>query len=383
MTMSMPGDAVQSAATSDTELVVRPEHPVAGRPSRLRLTVLTKIGGVALRVLPKIPDRVKRVLLGGRRVTIDGNTLDTTLQLMLTAQNASGAGGLIVSSDIEVARAQLNALSQYLDPAIAVATTDFTVPGPTEPLRARHYQADVTGPTPMLVFFHGGGFVVGGIESHDGLCRLICRDAGVQVVSVEYRLAPEHPAPAAADDCYATYLWCVDNAGRLGADPTKIAVGGDSAGGNLAAVVSQRARDNHAPLPALQLLIYPVTNFAGDTRSKVLFAEGYFLSKVDMDWFRANYLAESALDPSDPRVSPLLADDLSGLPPALVLTGGFDPLRDEGEAYAVALAAAGVPVDHRRYGSLVHAFANFFPLGGDSATATADFVSAFRAHLTR
>jgi acetyl esterase len=383
MTMSMPGDAAQAAVTTDAELVVRPEHPVAGRPSRLRLAVLTRVGGVALRILPRIPDRLKRVLLGGRRVTIDGNTLDTTLQLMLTAQNASGAGGLVASSDVNVARAQLTTLSQYLDPAIAVPTTDLTVPGPTEPLRARHYQPDVTGPAPLLVFFHGGGFVVGGIESHDGLCRLISRDAGVHVVSVEYRLAPEHPAPAASDDCYTTYLWCVENAARLGADPAKIAVGGDSAGGNLAAVVSQRARDNHKPLPALQLLIYPVTNFAGDTRSKVLFADGYFLSKIDMDWFRANYLAESALDPADPRVSPLLAEDLSGLPPALVLTGGFDPLRDEGDAYAAALAAAGVPVDHRTYGSLIHAFANFFPLGGDSAVATADFISAFRAHLTR
>ncbi|MUL65557.1 lipase [Mycobacterium sp. CBMA 234] len=344
---------------------------------------MTKVGGVALRLLPKIPDRVKRMLLGGRRVTIDGNTLDTTLQLMLMAQNSAHAGGLVASSDIDVARVQLMKLSQYLDPAVAVTTADITIPGPAGPLRARHYQPDVTGTAPMLVFFHGGGFVVGGIESHDGLCRLICRDAGVHVVSVEYRLAPEHPAPAAADDCYATYLWCVENATRLGADPAKIAVGGDSAGGNLAAVVSLLARDNHAPLPVLQFLMYPVTTFAGDTRSKVLFAEGYFLSKIDMDWFRANYLAESALGPEDPRVSPLLADDLSGLPPALVLTGGFDPLRDEGEAYAAALATAGVPVDHRRYGSLVHAFGNFFPLGGDSATAAADFVSAFRAHLTR
>ncbi|TDK91758.1 alpha/beta hydrolase [Mycolicibacterium mucogenicum] len=383
MTMSMPGDAVQSAATSHTELAVRPEHPVAGRPSRLRLAVLGKVGGVTLRILPKIPDRLKRLLLGGRRVTIDGNTLDTTLQLMLSGQNAVKAGGLVASSDVNVARAEITKLSQNLDSGIAATTTDITIPGPAGPLRARHYQPDVTGATPLLVFFHGGGFVVGGIESHDAPCRLICRDAGVQVVSVEYRLAPEHPAPAAADDCYATYLWCVENAARLGADPAKIAVGGDSAGGNLAAVVSQMARDRHAPLPAVQLLIYPVTNFASDTRSKVLFAEGYFLSKIDMDWFRANYLAESALDPSDPRVSPLLAEDLSGLPPALVLTGGFDPLRDEGDAYAAALAAAGVAVDHRTYGSLVHGFANFFPMGGDSATATADFVSAFRAHLTR
>ncbi|MDR3663221.1 MAG: alpha/beta hydrolase [Mycobacterium sp.] len=378
MTMSMPGDAVRTSVS-----VAPPEHPVAGRPSPRRLAMLNRLSGVALRVLPRIPDRVKRVLLGGRRVTVDGNTLDATLQLMLTAQRSAGAGGLVASSDIAIARRQLSALAPYLDPGIAVATEDITIPGPAGPLRARHYRPDTTGVAPLLVFFHGGGFVIGDIESHDGLCRLICRDAGVHVVSVDYRLAPEHPAPAGVEDCYATYLWCLDNAARLGADPAQVAVGGDSAGGNLTAVVCQLARDNGAALPVLQFLIYPVTNFVGDTRSKVLFAEGYFLSKIDMDWFRENYLAGSALDRSDPRVSPLLAADLSGLPPALVLTGGFDPLCDEGEAYAAALAAAGVPVDHRRYGSLVHGFANFFPLGGGSALAAVDFVSAFRAHLSR
>jgi acetyl esterase len=151
-------------------------------------------------------------------------------------------------------------------------------------------------------------------------------------------------------------------------------------------VVSRLARDDRdqgVPLPALQLLLYPATNFAGDTRSKLLFSEGFFLTKPHMDWFRDNYLSGAAVDVSDPLISPLLADDLTGLPPALVLTAGFDPLRDEGHHYAEALAAAGVPVDYRVYGSVVHAFANFFPLGGGSAAATADMVSALKAHLSR
>jgi acetyl esterase len=236
----------------------------------------------------------------------------------------------------------------------------------------------------LLVFFHGGGFVVGDIETHDALCRLICRDAEVHVLSVEYRLAPEHKAPAATEDAYAAYQWAVAHVGELGADPARIAVGGDSAGGNLATAVAQLARIQGAPLPALQLLIYPVTNFfSGDTRSKTLFANGFFLTKKDMDWFEAHYLGGAAIDASDPRVSPLLADDLSGLPPALVVTAGFDPLRDEGTQYAEAMAAAGVPVDHRQFGSLIHGFANFFPLGGGSASATAELVSALRAHLSR
>jgi acetyl esterase len=237
---------------------------------------------------------------------------------------------------------------------------------------------------PLLVFFHGGGFVLGDIDTHDALCQVICRDADVHVLSIDYRLAPEHKAPAAVEDAYAAYLWAVDHVGELGADPTRIAVGGDSAGGNLAAVASQLARNAGAPLPVLQLLIYPVTNyFSGDTRSKTLFADGFFLTKKDMDWCRAHYLGGAAIKAADPRISPLLADDLSGLPPAVVVTGGFDPLRDEGTQYAEALAAAGVPVDHRQFGTLIHGFVNFFPLGGGSATATAEVVSALKAHLSR
>jgi acetyl esterase len=345
--------------------------------------MLAALSGVGLRVMPRIPDRLKRILLGGRRVSIDGNTLDTTLQFMLAAQRAAGLGGLVASTDVDDTRAHLRRLSAHLRSGVQADTRDIRIPGPDgSSIHARHYRSAGNQPAPLLVFFHGGGFVIGDLESHDELCRLICRDAGVHVVSVDYRLAPEHPAPAAVEDCYAAYRWCVSTAADLGADPARIAVGGDSAGGNLAAVVCRLARADDAPAPVLQLLIYPVTDFVSDTRSKVLFADGFFLSQADIDWFRDRYLSGSALALADPRVSPLLADDLSGLPPALVLTGGFDPLRDEGTAYADALAAAGVPVDHRRYGSLVHGFVNFFPLGGGSATATAEMVSALKAALT-
>jgi acetyl esterase len=271
--------------------------------------------------------------------------------------------------------------------AADVGVRDLTVAGAAGPLLARHYTprdpVGAEGLRPLLVFFHGGGFVIGDIETHDALCRLICRDAEVHVLSVDYRLAPEHKAPAAVEDAYAAYRWAVAHVGELGADPARIAVGGDSAGGNLATVVAQLARIQGAPLPAFQLLIYPVTNFSTGTRSKTLFADGFFLTKKDMDWCQAHYLGDAAIDASDPRSSPLLADDLAGLPPALVVTGGFDPLRDEGNQYAEAMAAAGVPVDHRQFGSLVHGFANFFPLGGGSASATAELVSALRAHFSR
>jgi acetyl esterase len=358
---------------------------VAGRPGRARLAVLNVGSSITLRLIPRIPDPVKRLLLGRRTVTVDGNTMDTTLQFLLALLRLSG-GGFVASDDVAVARAQLRTLAGFLDVPIAVGVEDLTVSGGAGELRARHYApVNSTGSEPLLVFYHGGGFVLGDLETHDTLCRLICRDGAVHVLSIDYRRAPEHPATAAVEDAYAAYRWASEHAAELGADPNRVAVGGDSAGGNLAAVTSQLARNDGFPIPALQVLIYPVTNFSagGHTRSSTLFADGYFLTKADMDWCRARYVGAGSVDGSDPRVSPLLADDFSGLPPALVTTGGFDPLRDEGTQYAEALAAAGVPVDHRHFGSLIHGFTNFFPLGGASASATAELVSALRAHLSR
>lgn len=337
-----------------------------------------------LRTIPLLPEPVKRALLGFRSVTVDGNTLDTTLQLLLAAQRAAGISGLVASDDVGVARRQLHITAAMLTARIVVEVTELSIPGPAGTIPARLYRPTTPeAHSPLLVFYHGGGFVIGDLDTHDDLCRLICRDGGITVLSVDYRLAPEHKAPAAADDAYAAFRWVTEHAAELGVAADRIAVGGDSAGGNLAAVVSQRARNAGAPPPVLQLLIYPVVDVCSETRSKTLFADGYFLTARDMDWFMDHYLGGASVDRTDPEVSPLLADDLSGLPPALVLTGGFDPLRDEGDRYAEALRNAGVPVDLRQERSLIHGFANFFPLGGDSETATAAMISALRAHLSR
>ncbi|TRW81396.1 alpha/beta hydrolase [Mycolicibacterium sp. 018/SC-01/001] len=358
--------------------------PVTGRSHvRRRAAVANTVAGVTLRALPHIPEPVKRAMLGGRSITIDGNTLDTTLQLMLAGQKALGLDGLVVGEDVTTARVQLELLSATFQQRIPVpAVTDITVAGAVGPIRARHYRPARDG-APLLVFFHGGGHAIGSLDTHDDLCREICRSGGVHVLSVDYRLAPEHKAPSGADDAYAAYLWARDNAAALGADPQRVAVGGDSAGGNLSAVVALRARADGAPQPALQLLLYPVTDHGAQTRSRTLFADGFFLTRRDMDWFTTRFLDGASVGGDHPDVSPLLAADHSGLAPALIATAGFDPLRDEGRHYADALRAAGTPVDYREYGAVVHGFANFFPLGGASATATADVISAMRAHLSR
>ena len=355
----------------------------APRKARLVEKVANAAAGFTLRGMSHVPDSVKRLLLGGRSITIDGNTLDTTLQLMLAGQKMLGLDGLVADDDVAAARTQLELLSASFKQNIPVASvTDLTITGAVGPIAARHYRTDEPD-APLMVFFHGGGHAIGSIDTHDDLSREICRVGRVHVLSVDYRLAPEHKAPAGSEDAYAAYLWAHEHAGELGADPTRVAVGGDSAGANLSALVAIRARDEKVASPALQLLLYPVTDYPAQTRSRTLFSRGFFLTQSDIDWFHRQLLAGAPLDGADPRVSPLRADDLSGLAPALVVTAGFDPLRDEGRLYADALREAGTPVDYREYGSIVHGFANFFPLGGASAAATADVISAMRAHLTR
>jgi acetyl esterase/lipase len=350
-------------------------------------SVATNVG---LKVIPWVPTPAARLLAGGRSVTIDGNTLDPTLQLMLSAQRAVGINGLVVDEDLVASRTQAREIAlSFAGPQVHVGVSDLSIPGPAGEIPARHYRPATAEPAPLLVFYHGGGWTIGDLDTHDALCRLTSRDADVHVLSIDYRLAPEHPAPAAVDDAYVAFRWGHEHARDLGAIPGKIAVGGDSAGGNLAAVVSQLARDDRVtqgptgPIPVLQWLIYPRTDFTAQTRSLSLFADGFVLTKHDMDWFEAQYLGCSDLEPADPRVSPLLAESLSGLPPALIATAGFDPLRDEGEQYASALQAAGTAVDLRSMGSLTHAFANLFQLGGGSAVATTELISALRAHLSR
>ena len=343
---------------------------------------------VGVKVIPWIPTAARRALVHGRSVIIDGNTLDPTLQLMLSGMRAVGIDGLVVDDDPAASRTQLRELILGIPgPQIHVEVDDISLPGPAGEIAARHYRPASGVAAPLLVFYHGGGWAIGDLETYDALCRLTCRDAGIHVLSIDYRLAPEHPAPAALEDAYAAFKWAYEHAGELGATPGRVAVGGDSAGGNLAAVVCQLARDEAqngmSPLPVLQWLIYPRTDFTAQTRSLSLFARGFLLTRRDVDWFHAQYLRGSGIDPTDPRVSPALAESLSGLAPALIAVAGFDPLRDEGEGYAKALRAAGTPVDLRYMGSLTHGFVNLFQLGGDSAVATSELISALRAHLSR
>ena len=212
---------------------------------------------------------------------------------------------------------------------------------------------------PVLVYFHGGGWVIGDLDTHDTLCRQLTAGAGISVVAVDYRLAPEHKFPAAADDAWSATTWVVDHAAELGVDATRMAVAGDSAGGNLAAVVALQARDAGGPKIALQVLLYPVTDVGAETQSYRDLADGYMLTREGMRWFIAHYLGKPQ-EAEDWRASPLRNPSFAGVAPALVVTAGYDPLRDEGDAYAQKLRAAGVTVDHVTFGGMIH---GFVPMG--------------------
>ena len=236
-------------------------------------------------------------------------------------------------------------------------TENRMIPGPAGEIPVRIY-TPVGGNNelmPALVYYHGGGFVIGNLDTHDGLCRLLANDGNFRVIAVDYRLAPEHKFPAALDDAFAALDWVMTNAPDIGVDANRVAVGGDSAGGALAAGVAQLAKAKGGmPLDA-QLLMFPVTQVGEQTGSLREFAVGYFLEKDTLDWFYASYLPANA-DRSDPKISPLRARDLSGLPPAYVMLGGFDPLHDEGMQYADRLRAAGVPVTVADHSDMVHCF---------------------------
>jgi len=242
-------------------------------------------------------------------------------------------------------------------PVVIGEVRDLTVPGPASQLPARLYQPLGDGPFPLTVFFHGGGFAVGNIASHDSLCRELCVSSGSAVLSVEYRLAPEAPFPAPGDDCYAAYLWAAEHAAELNADPARLAVAGDSAGGNLAIVVTLRCRDEGGPMPKAQLLIYPATDFVTETASRQANSKGYFLTGDMMRMFGEAYISDPT-HAAHPHASPLLSAQLHGLPPALVMTAEFDPLRDEGEGYYQALLKAGNRAEYLPGPGMVHGYAN-------------------------
>ncbi len=264
-----------------------------------------------------------------------------------------------------------------------VRIEELEIPGRCGPIAARLYAPDAEpGGTGLLVYLHGGGWVIGNLDTCESVCRFLVRESGAAVLAVDYRLAPEYRFPAAVEDAVAALTYATERAGYLGADPARIAVGGDSAGANLATVAARAARSGAAPQPAFQLLIYPVCDLSEKRPSYHLFSEGFLLTEAEMDWFRHHYLPDTDAE-RDPRVSPLLAEDLSGLAPAYIATAGFDPLRDEGEEYAHLLMEAGVPVALRRHEGLLHSYANMTAVGRAAREAMLEAAAALRMGLAR
>ena len=267
-------------------------------------------------------------------------------------------------------------------PAPPVASVeDRTVPGPGGPIPVRVYRD--TDPAkenrPVLAWFHGGGHVIGSLDTHDAMVRSLCRESGCVVVSVDYRMGPEHPFPAAVDDCVAAVRWLAESGAEVGVDPGCIAVGGDSAGGNLAAVVALAARDEGGPALRHQLLVYPVTDYRCRGPSYERYARGYgTLEAESMRWFQRHYLGGPD-GADDWRASPLLAADLSGLPPALVITAECDVLRDEGVAYAERLSESGTPCEHAPFPGMIHGFFGLLGIAGAAAEAHARAARALRS----
>ena len=285
------------------------------------------------------------------------------MPLAVTRQSFAGMMGLVGPKDVPVGRIE-----------------NFTIPGPAGAIAARAYGPIAAGgdALPALIYFHGGGFVVGNLETHDGLCRLLASEGGFRVIAVDYRLGPENLWPAPLDDAYTATRWIFENAAQLGIDAGRIAIGGDSAGGHLTAAITQMAKEKGGLSLAYQLLMFPGTEFTTDTNSMNKYAVGYFLERQALEWSYAQVLLPDA-DRSSPKVSPLLASDFSGLPPAYVMLGGYDPLHDEGFAYAQKLKAAGVKVTIADYADLVHCFIylqTMLPQAHDAVAAAAKAVAA-------
>ncbi len=294
---------------------------------------------------------------------------------MLTTLNVPPMNTL----SVEEVRASYDAMAQFSGtPEEVHNVEDRMIPGPAGEIPVRVYTPEGTSPFPVLVFFHGGGWTIGTLNGYDGVCRALTNSAQCIVVSVDYRLAPEHKFPAAVEDAYAATEWVAQNAASISGDSARIAVGGDSAGGNLSAIVSQMARDKSGPKLVYQLLIYPATDyFIPGTASMHENADGYFLTRDSIVWFWNNY-SNSEEDAHNPMMAPLHAKDFHNLPPALVITAEYDPLRDEGEMYAAKLQEAGVTVTSTRYNGMIHGFFTMAGLMDQSKVAIAEAAAALR-----
>lgn len=341
-----------------------------------RITLTERLQYLAARLTARLPERVQIALSGQPHLVVDGLRFDAHMQLLRNTHRRHVRHGLIQPT-IEAGRRRYRRETRaFRGPLTEVGSVrDFEIAGPSGPLRVRHY-APPDASHDLTLYLHGGGYVIGDLDTHDEPCRLLCRHAGVHVLSVDYRLAPEHPFPAAVEDTLAALRWAQSNASSLGA--IRISIGGDSAGANLAAVAARLAAREGAP-PFAQLLIYPVTDSLTDRRSYALFGEGHFLTLNDRDDFLRCYLEGTGTPIDDPRVSPLHAPDLAGLPPALVITAGFDLLRDEGDAYADALHAAGTVVRRHQIPDLGHGFIHMTGVCRAARRAMLEIAAEWRA----
>jgi acetyl esterase len=363
-----------------------------------KLTWAERLQGFAARMLGRLPAWLQVLLSGRRRLSIGGKQFDPCLQLMLSISRRRNPYGLC-EPDHVTARARFRReVLVFEGPKTPVGDVrNFEIKGEMGPLRARLYTPDTHAPSSggrrLLVFLHGGGFVIGDLDTHDEACRLLCKHADTLVLSIEYRLAPEHPYPAPLDDALASFIWAQEHAAEFGADSARISVGGDSAGGNLSAVITQeRAREGRPP--AAQLLIYPATDGSEQSRScesRRLFGEGLFITNTDYETFGRHYTDASGVEHDNVRVSPQYATDLHGLPPALVVTAGFDLLHDEGEAYYAAMKSAaaaelGAEEAARRFvllpfDELSHGFINMLGVCPSARKAMIEIARAWRALL--
>lgn len=339
------------------------------------MAVVEQVERAVVRAIMALPERVHRIAAGRPRHS-EGQTLAADLQMSLRLDQLTGEPA-IESLSIPEGRQQYRRLTRLLGGTQRIGATHEITVGDR---RGRLYVPRVAGtPGPLLVWFHGGGWVYGDLDTHDPVCRFLAERAGVRVLSVDYRLAPEHPFPAAWEDCLASYRWVVEHAAVLGADPTRLAVGGDSAGGTLSASTAIEAAREGLPL-AFQLLVYPGSDMRGDFESRRRYNQGLALTQEFMDIAKASYLPRPE-DVVDHRASPLLGELPVGLAPAYVVTAGFDPLRDEGEAYAGKLADAGVAVELRRFPALLHGFIHYVGVGRSGRAALIEIAGRLRAAL--
>lgn len=305
-----------------------------------------------------LPTPLLRAMAGGGVVYQGGRTLDPRFQFLANA--AKRLPSMTSLSPEEARRSSAQGLGAMQGkPEPGVKTEDFNIEGPRGPIPLRAYRPPVQEPrAPVMVYGHFGGGVIGDLETSHVFCTILAKVARCAVVSVDYRLAPEHRFPAGLEDMLAAYRWTRDHCERFGAAAGHVAIGGDSMGGNFAAVIAQEMKRAGEPQPAMQLLIYPAVDVASETQSMETYADAYPLSRPVMEWFVGHYLGPDA-DPADPRISPIRTEDLTGLAPAVIVTAGFDPLVDQGEAYAKRLRDAGRPVIYRCYDSLAHGFTAF------------------------